>query len=73
MDINRGAQQNSRYLAARSNEKGCLQVSGGDALSSECSVRDPAKIFLPSKLYLFTYIFQPHPKIKLKLGLQSCK
>ncbi len=32
MDINIGAQQESRYPAARFNEKGCLQVLGGDAL-----------------------------------------
>jgi hypothetical protein len=34
----------------------------------QCSVCDPAKIFLMSKFYLLTF-FQPHP-IKLKLGLQ---
>jgi len=32
MDINRGAQQDLRYLAAGLNEKGRLQVWGGDAL-----------------------------------------
>jgi hypothetical protein len=32
MDINTGAQQDSHYLGARINEKGCLQVLGGDAL-----------------------------------------
>jgi hypothetical protein len=33
MDINNsGAQQDSRFLAARFNEKACLQVWGGDAL-----------------------------------------
>jgi hypothetical protein len=32
MDINTGAQHESRYPAARFNEKGCLQVWGGDAL-----------------------------------------
>jgi hypothetical protein len=31
MDINRGAQQKLRYPVARFNEKGCLQVWGGDA------------------------------------------
>jgi hypothetical protein len=32
IDINTGAEQESRYPAARFNEKGCLQVWGGDAL-----------------------------------------
>jgi hypothetical protein len=32
MDINTGAQQDLCYPAARFNEKGCLQVWGGDAL-----------------------------------------
>jgi hypothetical protein len=31
MDINTGAQQDSRYPSARFNEKGCLQA--GDALT----------------------------------------
>jgi hypothetical protein len=35
MDINRGAQQDSRYPAARFNEKGCLKVWGGDALTDK--------------------------------------
>ncbi len=34
MDINIGAQQDLLYLAARFNEKGCLQLWGGDALRS---------------------------------------
>ncbi len=34
MDINTGAQQDLRYSAARFNEKGCLEVWGGDALTS---------------------------------------
>jgi hypothetical protein len=33
MDINTGEQQDSRYPAARSNEKEWWQVWGGDALS----------------------------------------
>jgi hypothetical protein len=33
MDITTGAQQDSRYPAARFNEKGCLRVWGGDALT----------------------------------------
>jgi hypothetical protein len=37
MDINSGVQQDSRYPAARFNEKGCLQVWGGDALRSNNS------------------------------------
>jgi hypothetical protein len=32
MDNNTGAQQDLHYLAAGFNEKGCLQVWGGDAL-----------------------------------------
>jgi len=36
MDINRGAQQDSRYRGARLNEKGCLPVWGGDALTNKC-------------------------------------
>jgi hypothetical protein len=36
MDINIGSQQDLRYTAARFNEKGCLQVWGGDVLSSPC-------------------------------------
>ncbi len=35
MDINTRAQQDSRYPSPRFNEKGCLQVWGGDALSAE--------------------------------------
>jgi hypothetical protein len=35
MDINRGAQQDLGYRAARFDEKGCLQVSGGDALTDK--------------------------------------
>ncbi len=34
MDINTGAQQEFLYLAARFNEKGCLQVWSGDILTS---------------------------------------
>jgi hypothetical protein len=34
MDINTGAQQDLRYPAPRFNEKGCLQVWGGEALSA---------------------------------------
>jgi hypothetical protein len=34
MDINTGAQQYSRYPAAKFNEKGCLQLWGGDALTT---------------------------------------
>jgi hypothetical protein len=33
--INTGEQQDLHYLAARLNEKGCLPVWGGDALSSQ--------------------------------------
>ncbi len=36
MDINTGAQQDSRYPATRFKEKGCLQVWGGDALNVFC-------------------------------------
>jgi hypothetical protein len=32
MDSNTGAQQDLSYPAARFNEKGCLQVWGGDTL-----------------------------------------
>jgi hypothetical protein len=32
MDIDTGAQNDLHYHAARFNEKGCLQVWGGDAL-----------------------------------------
>ncbi len=32
MDINTGAQQDLHYLAGGINEKGCLEVWGGDAL-----------------------------------------
>jgi hypothetical protein len=32
MDINTGAQEDLSYPAARFNEKGCLQVWGGDTL-----------------------------------------
>jgi hypothetical protein len=31
--IDTGAQQDSRYRAARLNEKGCLQACGGDPLT----------------------------------------
>jgi hypothetical protein len=34
MDINTGAQQDSRYPAAKFNEKGSLQLWGGDALTT---------------------------------------
>jgi hypothetical protein len=34
METSTGAQQDSRYPAARLNENGCLQVRGGDALTS---------------------------------------
>ncbi len=33
MDINTEAQQDSRYPDARFNEKGCLQLWGGDGLT----------------------------------------
>jgi hypothetical protein len=32
--LDTGVQQNSRYPGARFNEKGCLQVWGGDALKA---------------------------------------
>jgi hypothetical protein len=34
MDMNTGSQQDSRYYAAKFNGKGCLQVCGGDALTT---------------------------------------
>jgi len=34
MDINTGSQQDSRNYAAKFNEKGYLQVWGGDALTT---------------------------------------
>jgi hypothetical protein len=34
MDIHRGAQQDLHHLTARFNQKGCLQVLGGDALNT---------------------------------------
>jgi hypothetical protein len=71
MDISRGAQQNFRYRAARSNEKGCLQVSGGDALSSAQYVTLQKYFSQPSFTSLL--IFSNPTQKKLKLGLQSCK
>jgi hypothetical protein len=66
MDINRGgAQQNSRYLAARFHEKGCLQVLGGDALSS-AQYGSLQKYFShPSFTYLLKF---SNPTQKTKTG-----
>jgi hypothetical protein len=45
MDINTRAQQDLRYPAARRNEKGCLQVWGGDALLEQLLDEDVRKNF----------------------------
>ncbi len=41
MDINTGAEQESRYTAARFNEKGCFKDWGGDALRMLHNVLPP--------------------------------
>ncbi len=42
MDIDTGAQQGSRYHYARFDEKGCLQVWGGDVIKgNSCRLTTP--------------------------------
>jgi hypothetical protein len=67
MDINTGAQQDSRYPAARFNEKGCLQVWVGDALI-HLYLRMTQQ--LPrSKVHLGN---QPHKPLYIPLTLIRC-
>jgi hypothetical protein len=61
MNINTGAQKDQRYLDARLNEKGCLKVWGGDALSS-------ASPPIPSK-YIWASTRVYHTTIQYKLFL----
>jgi hypothetical protein len=65
MDINRGAWPNCRYPAARFNEKGCWQVSGGDALSSAPYVTLQKYFSRPSFTYLLIF---SNPTQKTKTG-----
>ncbi len=72
MDINREAQI-LRYLAVRSNEKECLQVLGGDALSSAQYVTLQKYFSHPSFTYLLNF---SNPTQKTKTGtakFQICR
>jgi len=65
MDINRGAWLNFRYPTARFNEKGCLQVWGGVALSSAPYVTLQIYFSHPSFTYLLIF---SNPTQKTKTG-----